>query len=150
MNTYGISFNAEMVKAILAGKKTQTRRNFAGNLTGFLQVGSKSFVKEDFHSFTDAVTGSPVTVYRATDGYECDWTPAKQMPLKASRIILEIVGVKSERLHDITEADAIAEGVASIAEFKDLWNSIYNDWDWNPFIWKITFKVLEVKNGIVR
>lgn len=82
---------------------------------------------------------------------------AAQMPLWASRITLEIEEVRSQRLQDITEEDAIAEGVDSIsmdavprqgtlsrrADFKQLWDKRYArkglGWDQNPAVWAIKF-----------
>jgi hypothetical protein len=78
------------------------------------------------------------------------------MPRWASRITLEITGIKVERLQDITDADAIAEGVGPFANiqtidcetesprrtFKGLWESINGtgSWDSNPWLWVISFR----------
>ena len=84
------------------------------------------------------------------------------MPRWASRITLEITGVRVERLHDISEKDAISEGVTytgplpmavlsgclpapddlAIKEFKILWESINGAESWyaNPWVWVIEFK----------
>lgn len=92
---------------------------------------------------------------------------ARFMPRKLSRITLEIVSVRLERLQDITEADAKAEGAAPYPfmdrmynpntrkmdidpnfhrpRFKTLWQSINGDesWDANPFVWVIDFKSIK-------
>jgi len=86
-----------------------------------------------------------------------DWEkprPSIHMPRWASRITLEITGVMVERLRDISEDDAMAEGATpSIvggdldhlryrAGFQSLWESINGagSWDKNPWVWVISFK----------
>ena len=131
-------FSGEMVQAILAGRKTQTRRvmkvkcddvtamhhepwpfNWStdGNDTikmlpcPFGEIGDRLWVKETFQPVQLA---SEVTQwrYRATDKKGlANWKPSIFMPRKASRIALEITDVRVERLQSISDADAIAEGV---------------------------------------
>jgi hypothetical protein len=89
--------------------------------------------------------------------------PAIHMPRWASRITLEITGVRAERLQSISESDARAEGVTiadhhmrgysagafrppSIRAFHDLWDSLNTargyGWDVNPWVWVVEFKRL--------
>lgn len=94
------------------------------------------------------------------------WIPSIHMPKEACRIWLEITDIKIERLKDISEEDAIAEGVEPIADgfknymkipkiistlqcfdkayysFLSLWESIngYESSELNPWVWVITFK----------
>lgn len=102
------------------------------------------------------------------------WKPPIFMPRDACRILLEITDIRAERLQEITEEDAIAEGVTfDVTEevqredmvtpgrdscapvliapkdaFLSLWDSINKErgfgWDQNPWVWVIEFKKLEV------
>ncbi len=199
-----ILFSAPMVRAILDGTKTQTRRVVNGvpsfmhcgkdimdwGLSGIEQdddgqwwllvqtdvddnssekikcpygaPGDQLWVRETF-----ALTGdnaSPIVhpqhggvAWRATDHPNAfKWKPSIFMPRWASRITLEVVSVRVERLNEISEKDAMAEGVnwkdhAGLASktakklYRDLWESI-NDpgsWEANPFVWVIEFKRVE-------
>lgn len=88
------------------------------------------------------------------------WRPSIFMPRWASRITLEVTGVRAERLHAITELDALAEGVEGKSvesvldgqrgtyvvgsardEFADLWRDINGaeSWDANPWVWVVEF-----------
>ena len=137
-----ILFSAPMVRAILAGKKTQTRRvvrwpDWVGEedrlrlavqipahglalmsdgrtqrrfTCPYGQPGDQLWVRETWGPCAGGV------VYRASeDPAACPdggkWQPSIFMPLWASRITLEVTGVRVERLHAITEDDAKAEGV---------------------------------------
>ncbi len=86
--------------------------------------------------------------------------PSLHMPRWASRINLLITGVRVERLRDISEQDAMAEGCAygkgngeiDLAvrpenHFPTLWASIYGaeSWQANPWVWVIEFERMEAK-----
>lgn len=79
------------------------------------------------------------------------WRPSIHMPRWASRLMLEIVGVRVERLHSISDADVVAEGVwpASMAKspidaWRATWSTSYGtgSWDRNPWVWAIEFRRL--------
>ncbi|MBF0175179.1 MAG: hypothetical protein HQL83_17350 [Magnetococcales bacterium] len=90
------------------------------------------------------------------------WSPSIHMPRKVSRIILEIVRVDVEQLQNITERNAIAEGIYKeivcigsqcsgnvINAYKDLWNSINAvhgyEWNTNPLVWVVEFRKITVE-----
>ncbi len=209
MSERPILFSAPMIRAILAGTKTQTRRAVkpqpehpdvgkwlmlmlddegedlylhGGALLPraircpYGKAGDRLWVRETFmHAPADycwqasvSVPSRPaVTTYRAdvpgNSGGQ-GWSPSMHMPRWASRITLEITGVRVERLQDISEADAMAEGVvecsngvfdgggpamgptAQHAYFR-LWESIYgpDSWAENPFVWRIAFQRVEAQ-----
>lgn len=90
------------------------------------------------------------------------WRPSIHMPRWASRITLEITEVRVQRLQDISEEDARAEGIrfhetsrvygeglcypTARDAFAALWDKINGpgSWDANPWLWAITFKRIEV------
>ena len=89
------------------------------------------------------------------------WRSPRFMPRWASRITLEVKGVRVERVQDITEEDAKAEGTEAVSmedvprqaswsvrqDFAALWNSIHakrgHGWDANPWVWVISFEVVD-------
>ncbi|HCP3738880.1 TPA: hypothetical protein ODM79_002901 [Escherichia coli] len=143
----GMIFNDEMVRAILGGNKTQTRRiveeKFYGRAVAaellakhcpYGQPGDRIWVRETYRVHGKA-TDVATLVYRASVRNSwteqthrvpvevCNkpvsekWTPSIHMPRWASRILLEITDVRVERLRDMSEADAKEEG-ASPAMYK--------------------------------
>lgn len=135
------------------------------------QPGDRLWVRE---TWTQVGTCDPgYTVYRATypdclptglenvpadirdAGYR--WTPSIHMPRWASRILLEIVSVRVERLQEISEADSMAEGAEPVLVppdggscphrqgFLELWQSINgpDSWASNPWVWVVEFKRVE-------
>lgn len=83
------------------------------------------------------------------------WRSSIHMPRWASRIALEVVSVRVERLDEISEEDAIAEGVdpdwvntaagrdGLVPVYARLWESINgpDSWEANPFVWVVEFRV---------
>lgn len=121
------------------------------------ETGWKVWVKETFcpqvNAFGQEADRPPF--YRATDGNglpTCHkWKPSIFMPRKASRVTLEILSVRVERLQDISEEDAKSEGCETEdftapygfrLGYKKLWESINGKGSWarNDYVWAITFK----------
>lgn len=139
--------------------------------------GDRLWVRETFAKIDGQTQPWIETDYRATYthgdrlgdtlGIKKRWTPAIHMPRAASRITLEVTGVRIERLQDISEADAIAEGVHAdprcrqdddtaafhrigpvrggsfpIARYGALWESINGPGSWksNPWVWVLEFR----------
>lgn len=119
------------------------------------QPGDRIWVKETWQKAGGA---SGYWWYRSTDSEADDggspvsqWRSSIHMPRHASRITLEITSIRVERLQDITEADAMAEGVdagkyaglerAAARAYSDLWESIHGpgSWEANPWVWVVEF-----------
>lgn len=214
-----ILFSGPMVRAILEGRKTQTRRvvkpplwweghritgttphgrssryqdilsSWDGGRQMFCprgQPGDRLWVKEAFgfdaaydhvkprdiremaelknrmietrHNKGFPHGGSIVLAHKAdwTPDYVHRWRSSRFMPKWASRLTLEVTGIRVERLQDISEEDARAEGVQCSGcestehrhcdnlgqKFRQLWESIHGpgSWDRNPWVWAITFE----------
>ena len=203
-----ILFSGDMVRAILDGRKTMTRRvvkiaqhpqaervqHFEGLRWDWLRYdglrlatfkcpygkeGDRLWVRESFcEAFSNYEEGGEqTTVYYRADGQEVvvddgdgyaetnkdgtlksPWKPSIHMPRWASRITLEITDIRVERLQDISEEDAQAEGaplelgvlertiLGAKARYRSgfvrLWESINGpgSWDANPWVWCISFK----------
>lgn len=176
-----ILFDGDMVRAILEGRKTQTRRivkawkddGLPSFVSGAMEAycphgeqGDRLWVREtwavrplhDDLPPRDIPPGEKV-YYTATPELgllNCEKRrPSIHMPRWASRITLEVKDVRVERLQDINEEDAKAEGVWHKSEdlengmtynyrtlFAELWESIYGKGSWykNPWVWVIEFE----------
>lgn len=212
-----ILFNAPMVRAILAGTKTQTRRvvkgcEFVANtaegiepywrlldhprkqISGgtpmgahvaarcpYGQPGDRLWVRETWQHSNHPIgpyDQDCMVFYRADfmsdvhgpdgekspEGRYRSWRPSIHMPRAASRILLEVTDVRVERLQNISEADARAEGAREcdpasgrevllagpsqrgsfVLHYRDIWNQINGpgSWDANPWVWAISFSRL--------
>lgn len=210
MKQTGIIFSGEMVRAVLDGRKTVTRRVVRFPSTGafvLMEMNDGSFwpyVSMDGESLDDGngnetpmrcpyggpgdglwvretlLVGDTEIFKYAADGEtlaptthdERLWVwkqktrstiPSIRMPRWASRITLEIVSVRPERLQEITWRDALREGIEPkyccdgfecacqglpvddpVVDFQDLWDSINPRYPWesNPVVWRIEFRRL--------
>jgi len=222
MREHPTLFSAPMVRAILAGTKTQTRRLVKGprgkswnavywqdSFDGggqpglacadicaplsdppecfgewrikcpFGVPGDRLWVRETWADLIAAGFDGPEKLayfeqYLSRDGthedpeskrcrldYGVKWRPSIHMPRWASRITLEVQNIRVERLQEITEEDAQAEGVTPFPHdlegdcwtdgkhrtaFEYLWDQINRDratWSSNPWVWVVEFKRAE-------
>jgi len=132
MSEKPILLNTEMVRAILSGKKTQTRRICKGQpqdgITSPEKIGYKPqyqagdllYVRETWKQATVGTAGPGLIdlyLYKADEPQDTTgmmvegrWHPSIHMPKEAARIFLRVTNVRLERLKDISERDAISEG----------------------------------------
>lgn len=175
MKARPILFSGEMVRALLDGRKTQTRRIIALERimnpfpSKYGQAGDLLWVRESFgedYTLTREVTSNGYTqstpvasvVYKADNHIMSvagtGWKPSIYMPKCASRLTLEITGVRVERLHQISVEDCIAEGLSTKLrehdaccdlkeQYQALWESLKGpeSWQANPWVWVIEFNV---------
>lgn len=185
-----ILFSTPMVRAILNGRKTETRRVIKNpeqhqiewdgynaffedhygdrhhiNTAAPYQPGQPLWVRETFCPVDDTeFNGKKWIDYRATpwdsakhpagwenapnDEQALKWKPSIFMPRKYARLFLEVNSIHAERLQDITEEGARAEGMGKDfvlleSEFEILWNNLNKKrgfgWDTNPWVWVIKF-----------
>lgn len=140
-----ILFSTPMVRAILDGEKTMTRRIYKPRFDNW-QVGDRLWVKE---TFALSIVGDYKQVhYRADNIPSATWKPSIFMRRSDSRILLEITELKREELFDISETDAIREGFKDRGTFFEYFyglNKKIDDSFSNPEVLAIGFEVLEVK-----
>ena len=167
MKEIGMLFNTAMVRAILEGRKTQTRRLTKENFVrenpiarGYFEneagtpvrpparVGDRIYVRESWLQL-------PSGKYEYRADYPArsfwnlarKWSPSLHMPKAAARIWLEVTGVRAEPLQHITVRDAVAEGCGTMRDFPRVWDACYGktlySWKSNPFVWVVEFRRAE-------
>ena len=191
-----ILFSTPMVQAIMKGQKTQTRRIVKGMALDWLQpdmftpefvvnpennmcpygkVGDMLWVRETWakvSTFPEPDCFGKY-LYKSMGDTPEKWMPSIFMPKDACRIFLKLTDIRIERLHELSEADARAEGVAHVIDkitgycgydyiiggynlmttpyhgFRSLWKKINGEQSWNenPFVWVITFERAECPQG---
>ena len=190
-----ILMSGPMVRAILSGRKTQTRRvikpqpllsyivqcdepGLWGDEEGevqfpcpFGQPGDLLWCREAWKPHSIYAHLKPRDVprsnvfFRADDRYapsNTPWRPGIHMPRWASRLTLELTDVRAQRVQEISEGDAEAEGmgepylgdgdapftespvlVSRRMQFRNLWNDLRgHGWNENPFVWSLSFSVI--------
>lgn len=203
MTDHPMLFNTPMVRALLDGRKVQTRRVVKKQAAldalavfgpSFLmkpgnadlvpvQIGDRIWVRETWctgydYDDDDKPAGEDRYFYRATDsvGRWLDpdreetrdsppWHPSIHMRRCASRLTLVVTDVRAQRLQEISEEDARAEGADRLvcdgiwddkvrfhqsesgthyAGFAGIWAHTYgaDSWEANPWVWALTFEVL--------
>ena len=99
--------------------------------------GDRLWVRE---AWCDTLHGP---AYRASWGIEQAWKSPATMPRWASRFTLTVTKVRVQRLQNISDDDAMAEGDTDRSSFARRWNSIHGlgSWDANPWVCALTFTV---------
>ena len=148
----------------------------SANVKPKYKVGDILWVRETWQSVNGILSnGEQIKYAYKADGsgwgdYEITkWKPSIFMPKEAARIFLRVMGIRAERLQDISEEDAIAEGILQIEpeflprgwkdylsnpeipfmkpkkSFVSLWQSINGEQSWNdnPYVWVIPFERVE-------
>ncbi|UXO94090.1 hypothetical protein Pan5_48 [Pseudanabaena phage Pan5] len=145
------------------------------------RIGDILWVRETWASATDIPEFDPISgledysdlfIYRAdfnNGPVDWNWKPSIFMPREACRIFLEVTDVRAQKLWQLNEQDAIAEGIESfrplpgdgpaatmyrdytggpwtpnpLESFKSLWRSINGDWNHDQWVWVYSFKRIE-------
>jgi hypothetical protein len=163
-----LSFAADMVRAVQAGTKTQTRRPmypqpervidnrfYRGDgreiVCPFGAPGDRLWVRE---RFAEAEDGTIVYAADPVKGRSrLVWQQSRYLPREASRLTLLVQSTRPQRLQEISEADARAEGydgsresLSPIDWFARLWDRLSVTgslrWEANPWLWVVHFEVI--------
>lgn len=165
----------KQIEAILNGTKTQTRRvrkdtegavaslSFNDDYVRVYSLGKRSFVKWQVgKSYAIVPKRGAAGVWISPDGkmrhpvtytHDMEWDTTlrhdargwlRELGYRPAKI--RLTAIRCEHLHDITEQDARAEGVASVDEYKVLWESINGRtkgarWADNPEVWVLEFEL---------
>jgi hypothetical protein len=115
-------------------------------------------VAEHVHGCTEKDRDAGVRHFECLACIPFRWRPSTHMPRRASRLTLEVVSVRVERLQDVSQDDARREGVVDTSgawegltdqhlagprgAFRALWESSNGagSWDANPWVWRVEFR----------
>lgn len=160
-----ISFTMPLLRAVLSGRKTQTRRpirpaparieagvpitNSGSSIAPIARVGDQLWVREKWARLEDGRF-----VYAADEpSRRVRWISSRYMPRSAARDFLKVEGIEIERLSAIDEDAALAEGAEPAdmmygprAWFMGAWNAIYGETEFNsindPWVWVLRFTLI--------
>jgi len=127
-----MQFRPEMIEAIKAGRKTQTRRP--------MKVGDNL---DHRHSSADDRWGAEVIDLRG----RTRWMQGKRYSLCPGRGkdrvgLIQITGIRSERVDEISEQDALAEGFESREAFLAAWKALYPKGNLEAYVWVLEFRLV--------
>lgn len=157
-NILPILFNTEMVRAILEGRKTVTRRVvtpqppagvtqlYHGAAPGRwrspgkdvwveirapYQPGDILWVRETWAAWSPTYGTEPRLIYKADDNVPSGvkWNPSIHMPWEAARIFLRVTGVRVERMRDMVLGDVLMEGIKEADEYEKTWDRWHQAWN---------------------
>jgi hypothetical protein len=126
----------QQIDALLSGKKTQTRRIAKPTEASISHFQAPDLIRQ---------------VYTYANGRRIKWNIGNDyaiVPKRGAKSIgrrVRITGIRREQLHAITEADAVSEGVGSVAQYRQLWESINGAGSWakNPDVWVLTLELVQ-------
>lgn len=161
-----ILFSPAMVRSLLDGKKTQTRR-LATSPLAKVEKGQCLYVREAFRAarYVDHVApnnlSGEIPIYLEADHYLKSFRntlgkarPAIHMPRRLSRLTLQITEKRFQNLNDISESDAMAEGLRPITKDGNLFKYGVSDSDGFPgtdnFGWPWCDWNVEARNAFAR
>lgn len=159
-----ILFNTDMVRAILDGRKTVTRRviKFPEGMTGRLsesgatdhifypggikrplyRTGDILYVRETWNEYLNNenieycyLADIQNITYVDMDDEPIKWKPSIHMPKTAARIFLKVTDVRVEKLQDMSAEQALKEGFNSAYEFNVLWDKTIKKQDLDKYGW---------------
>lgn len=155
-----ILFNTEMVKAIIDGRKTVTRRLIKPQPMGCPVPSGENSYWPGYFAIQDSerVTKPPFNIgeilyvretwhesegcwifkadYSEQDAARVCWRPSIHMPKQAARIFLKVTGVRAERLQDCGNMQAKEEGCSCCSEFARVWNRTIKQADQEIYGWQ--------------
>lgn len=169
-----LAFSDPMMRALAAGEKTMTRRisRTTNVIYGSDDAGELVKKREEPGDLPRLKVGDLVaatcaffevddwTGYRFSSPNKNDWNPARIMPAALAPFVLRITAVRAERLGEITDSDAMKEGMFLVSKkyprdveirlsdvFKNYWKELYGQSAWERdcdlWVWVYSFEIAE-------